>query len=89
MGYQENYSVTDFLVDRQARKLVRIGNGYNSVLGTSAGTVLGPILLIFAKDILEEIFPKFADDTVTIAIGDNCQGAADRRLIGMMRMGCC
>jgi len=45
------------------------------LLGTSAGTSLGPLLFILhVHDVLDIITRKFADDMVTIAVGnDVCQ----------------
>ena len=69
--------IADFLGNRKARIKINnseIGGWKVSTMGTSAGTVLGPILfIIFAKDIPREIFPKFADDTAAIAIADSTQ----------------
>ena len=69
--------IADFLCNRKARIRVSsdtIGEWLDSVIGSSAGTVLGPIIfVIFAKDIPKIISPKFADDTVGIAMGDSVQ----------------
>ena len=66
--------IADFVCNRKARIRVSdkvIGGWRDSVMGTSAGTVPGPLIfIIFAKDILKEISPKFADDTAAVAIGD-------------------
>ena len=69
--------IADFLCNRKARIKVSsetCGAWIDSVIGSSAGTVLGPILfVIFAKDIPSMISPKFADDTVGLAIGDSVE----------------
>ena len=64
----------DFLCDRVAKVKVldSTGNWIDSFLGSSAGTVLGPILfIIFGHDIPEEIKPRFADDVSAIESGDD------------------
>ena len=51
-----------------------IGEWIESISGSSAGTVLGPVLfVIFVKDIPKSISPKFADDAIAIAVGDSDQ----------------
>ena len=74
--------IADFLCNRKARIKVSsetTGDWKDSTMGTSAGTVLGPILfIIFAKDIPKEIAPKFADDTVAIAIGEDSQEVQEK-----------
>ena len=79
--------LADFLKGRKAR--IKIGESKgewkDSTTGSSAGTVLGPILfVIFVKDIPESINPKFADDVTALAIGDTtkeiemiCQNSID------------
>ena len=54
--------IADFLNDRKARIKVNdlVGEWLDSTSGTSAGTVLGPILFnIAGEDIPKEIKPKF------------------------------
>ena len=49
-----------------------IGEWIESVVGSSAGTVLGPVLfVIFVKDIPRSVSPKFADDVIAVVIGDS------------------
>ena len=67
--------IADFLCNRKARIRVSselIGEWIESVVGSSAGTVLGPVLfVIFVKDIPRSVSPKFADDAIAIAVGDS------------------
>lgn len=45
------------------------GDWISSMFGTSAGTNLGPLLFImYMHDIPKRIFPKFADDLVSVAV---------------------
>ena len=67
--------ISSFLSDRLAR--IRFGgeNGswIESEWGTSAGTKLGPLLFImYLHDIPKSIFPKFADDIVSVKSGSCC-----------------
>ena len=66
--------LADFLNNRKARIKINdlVGEWKDSSIGTSAGTVLGPILFVmFVHDIPKAIKPKFADDTVVLAIGNS------------------
>jgi len=59
------------LSDRFARMKVNglVGDWIQSFLGTSAGTILGPLLFIsFMHDAPACILPKFADDFVAVSI---------------------
>jgi len=63
--------IHSFLNDRSARiKMCGIfGDWIDSVIGTSAGTSLGPLLfIIHIHDVPKCIFPKFADDVVSISV---------------------
>jgi len=43
-----------------------------SIFGTSAGTRLGPLLFIaYVHDVPKSIFPKFADDLVSVSVNDD------------------
>ena len=45
------------------------GDWLKSLFGTSAGTNLGPLLFImYLHDVPDSIFPKFANDLVSIAV---------------------
>ena len=64
--------IIDFLCNREARIKILDSQGewVDSLLGTSAGTVLGPVLfIVFGHDIPKEIKPKFADDVSAIESG--------------------
>ena len=66
--------LASFLSDRKAALKIgsSIGEWLLSISGTSAGTVLGPILFImFVHDLPKGISPKFADDVNGIAIEDD------------------
>ena len=69
--------IHSFLKERLARIKIcdNVGEWSESLLGTSAGTSLGPLLFIMhVHDVPEIIAPKFADDMVAIAVGkDVCQ----------------
>ena len=68
--------IADFLKSRKARIKVNdiVGEWLDSTTGTSAGTVLGPVLFtVSADDIPKGINPKFADDTAALAIGDTAE----------------
>ena len=85
--------IADFLKNRKARIKVNdlVGEWLDSTTGTSAGTVLGPILFIIAaEDIPKEINPKFADDTAALAIGDTIEEVRTKlqRLIDEMSEWC-
>ena len=63
--------IANFLMDRKAR--LKIGNlvgaWVDTNVGSSAGTVLGPVLfIIYTHDVPRVIFPKFADDFNGLAI---------------------
>ena len=63
--------IASFLSDRIARVKVNghYGEWIESMFGTSAGTNLGPLLFImYLHDIPVRIFPKFADDLVSVAV---------------------
>jgi len=63
--------IHSFLSDRFARMKVNglVGDWIQSLLGTSAGTILGPLLFIsFMHDAPTCILPKFADDFVAVSI---------------------
>ena len=65
-----------FLENRKARIKVNntSGDWLDSELGTSAGTIWGPLLfLIFVSDIPKSLKPKFADDVMTVAVADSIQ----------------
>ena len=73
--------LADFLKGRKARiKLAQVrGDWKDSTIGSSAGTVLGPILFVaYVKDIPSSIKPKFADDVSAIAIGDTDKEVEDQ-----------
>jgi len=66
--------IHSFLQDRFAR--IRFsdftGDWFPSMVGTSAGTSLGPLLFIIQiHDVPKSIRPKFADDLVAIATGSD------------------
>ena len=64
--------VVDFLCNRKARIKIldSLGEWIESLMGTSAGTVLGPVLfIIFAHDMPKPIKPKFADDVSAVESG--------------------
>jgi len=68
--------ISDFLSDRKARLNIRGNKGgwLDSNIGTSAGTVLGPLLFVaFTHDVPKQVKPKFADDltVVEIAMSEN------------------
>jgi len=68
------HHIADFLSDRDARINVNslTGEWYPSLLGTSAGTVLGPILFIMHIHKAPScIKPKFADDFTSVATGNS------------------
>jgi len=45
------------------------GEWLESMFGTSAGTNLGPLLfIVYMHDIPDMIFPKFADDVVSVVV---------------------
>jgi len=47
--------------------------------GTSAGTWLGPLLFImYVKDVPVCVAPKFADDLVSVAVGDDMESVMDQ-----------
>jgi len=63
--------IQSFLNDRIARIKVSsiTGDWIDSTIGTSAGTSLGPLLfIVHIHDVPKSIFPKFADDVVTISV---------------------
>ena len=73
--------IADFLSDRSARLKIgeKMGEWMETNIGTSAGTVLGPILFIcHTHDAPKSISPKFADDFNGIAIEDSDCAMADR-----------
>ena len=64
----------DFLSDRSARIKINdlMGEWKDSILGTSAGTVLGALLfIIHVYDSPPSVKPKFADDFTSAAVGDS------------------
>jgi len=66
--------ISSFLTDRVARIKVNglVGDWTESLFGTSAGTNLGPLLfIIFVHDVPKLIFPKFADDIVSISVDED------------------
>ena len=63
--------VASFLTDRMAKVKINghFGDWLKSLFGTSAGTNLGPLLFImYLHDVPDSIFPKFANDLVSIAL---------------------
>jgi len=49
-----------------------VGEWIESLVGTSAGTRLGPLLFItYVHDVPRCIWPKFADDLAAVAVGDD------------------
>jgi len=63
--------IASFLSDRTARVKVNghYGEWLESMFGTSAVTNLGPLLfIIYMHDIPDRIFPKFADDVVSVVV---------------------
>ena len=68
--------VASFLTDRFARVKVNgiYGEWLESLFGTLAGTNLGPLLFImYLHDTPKRIFPKFADDLISIAVHSDVQ----------------
>jgi len=66
--------LVSFLSQRYARIKLNgcEGRWIESILGTSAGTMLGPVLFIlYMHDVPKCIVPKFADDLVTLADGES------------------
>ena len=66
--------INSFLTDRVARIKVNgyTGDWIDSLFGTSAGTNLGPLLFImYLHDLPKAIFPKFADDIVSISVDED------------------
>ena len=66
--------IQSFLADRYAR--LKMSNGFGdwilSEFGTSAGTLLGPLLFIAnVHDVPQCILPKFADDLVAFSVSSN------------------
>ena len=68
--------ITDFLSERNARIKINslIGEWLPSALGTSAGTILGPVLFIMhIHNAPACIKPKYADDFSAIATGNSVE----------------
>lgn len=66
--------IQSFLTDRYARLKIsnRDGDWIHSIFGTSAGTLLGPLLFILhMHDVPKCILPKFADDLVAFSVGSD------------------
>ena len=66
--------IQSFLSDRYARLKMSdgFGNWIASLFGTSAGTLLGPLLFIAnVHDVPKCILPKFADDLVALSVSSN------------------
>jgi len=77
--------IHSFLSDRFARMKVNglVGDWIESFLGTSAGTILGPLLFIsFIHDAPACILPKFADDFVALSVDSD-----DKRMVSGMGYG--
>jgi len=76
--------LASFLSERLARVKVNghLGEWIEAMFGTSAGTNLGPLLFImYLHDIPHRIYPKFADDLVSIAVdGDLTSIISDLQL---------
>ena len=75
--------ISSFLADRLARIKVNsyINNWIESLFGTSAGTSLGPLLFImYIHDVPKTIFPKFADDLVSVSVDDDDVSQINREL---------
>ena len=73
--------ICDFLLDREANLKVGgdLGQWIPSKIGTSAGTVLGPILFIaFVEDLPIWCSLKFADDVSGLAMEES-PGLVERR----------
>ena len=63
--------IANFLMDRKARLKIGklVGEWNESNVGSSAGTVLGPVLFVtYTHDVPRFVFPKFADDFNGLAI---------------------
>lgn len=74
--------IVSFLSGRRARIAVNelVGEWIDSEFGTSAGTILGPLLfLVYVQDTPKDIYPKFADDLVSL-VADNDVSVVERRL---------
>jgi len=66
--------IQSFLSNRLARLKINssFGDWIQSDVGTSAGTQLGPLLfIIYIHDVPKCIRPKYADDLVAVATGED------------------
>jgi len=68
--------INSFLSNRLSRINTdgMVGDWTESLFGTSAGTILGPLLFIgYINDVPKSISPKFADDFVAVSVNkDSC-----------------
>ena len=73
--------IKSFLDDRYARLKIDgiVGEWIESLVGTSAGTRLGPLLFItYVHDVPRCISPKFADDLAAVAVGDDIDAVKEQ-----------
>jgi len=68
----------------------QVGDWIESVMGTSAGTSLGPLLFIIqVHDVPMCIMPKFADDLVALSVGKDIESVekklarSNRKTLGL------
>ena len=81
--------ICSFLEGRLARLKVNdlVSDWNDSIYGTSAGTIWGPILfLIFVSDIPEELRPKFADDVAAVIAEASIQEVESSLQQAVMKM---
>ena len=68
--------IQSFFTNRFARLKIDkcFGDCIESIIGTTAGTRLGPLLFImYLHDVPRSITPKYADDLVVVGIGEDMQ----------------
>ena len=73
--------IRSFLTDRYAKLKINNteGDWIHSLFGTSAGTLLGPLLFILnMHDVPKSILPKFADDLVAFSVGSDMRSISEK-----------
>ena len=54
------------------------GDWFDSNEGTSAGTRLGPLFIMYIHDVPKCIAPKFADDLVSVAVENDVESVKEQ-----------